>query len=67
MAYLPEYDAYYNYTSDFGPGIFTCTWGERNDDLIRLYQETGERTIVLTLRELDGETWHIVSFRPAEG
>ena len=67
VAYLPEYDAYYNYTSDFGPGIFTCTWGERNDDLIRLYQETGERTIVLTLRELDEETWHIVSFRPAEG
>ena len=29
VAYLPEYDAYYNYTSDFGPGIFVCSRGER--------------------------------------
>ena len=66
VAYLPEYDAYYNYTSDFGPGMFTCTWGEREGDVIRLYQESEDRTLVLTLRELDEGTWRFVSFLPLD-
>ena len=48
VAYLPEYDAYYNYTSDFGPGMFVCTRGERDVDAIRLYSVNG--TDLLTLR-----------------
>lgn len=66
VAYLPEYDAYYNYTSDFGPGMFTCTWGEREGNVIRLYQETGDRTIELTLREMDEGAWRFVSFLPLD-
>ena len=68
MAYLPEYDAYYNYTSDSGLPALAVTWGCREGDLIRLYQETGDRTMELTLREVDDRgAWHFVSFRSLEG
>ena len=67
VAYLPEYDTYYNYTSDNGLPALTATWGYREGDLIRLYQETGDRTIELTLREIDDRgSWHFVSFRSLE-
>ena len=67
VAYLPEYDTYYNYTSDSGLPALTVTWGYREGDLIRLYQETGDRTIELTLREIDDRgSWHFVSFRSLE-
>ena len=29
VAYLEEYDCYYNSTSDWGPGMFICSGGER--------------------------------------
>ena len=68
VAYLPEYDAYYNYTSDSGLPALAVTWGCREGDLIRLYQETGDRTLELTLREVDDRgSWHFVSFRSLEG
>lgn len=60
VAYLPEYDAYYNYTSDFGPGMFVCTRGEKDGDLIRLYSEVGGSKL-LTLRQVNGKTYQIVS------
>lgn len=34
--YLEEYDAYYNFTSDFGPGWFECGEGVRDGDIVRL-------------------------------
>ena len=37
MIYLPEYDAFYNFTSDFGPGMFAPERGERLGSVIRLY------------------------------
>ena len=57
MLYLEEYDAYYNFTSDFGPGIFVCVGGEKAGDIIRLWSapkdNDGSRD-VLTIREADG-------------
>ena len=64
VAYLPEYDAYYNYTSDFGPGMFVCTHGERDGDIIRLYSVNG--TDLLTLRQVDDTSYQIVSLQRLE-
>ena len=62
VAYLSEYDAYYNYTSDFGPGMFNCTWGYREGDLLWLYnEESPSGTDVLTLRKVGDKTYHVVS------
>ena len=41
IAYLEEYDCYYNSTSDFGPGMFICSGGERIGNTIYLYGESG--------------------------
>lgn len=49
--YLPEYDAFYNYTSDYAPGIFQCTRGEIDGNIVRLYEESDTGTDVLTLRK----------------
>lgn len=51
VAYLPEYDAYYNYTSDAGFGVFTCIRGEKGGELIRLYSEIGSGTKLLILHQ----------------
>ena len=57
VLYLEEYDAYYNFTSDFGPGIFVCVGGEKAGDIIRLWSapkdNDGSRD-VLTICEADG-------------
>ncbi|MBR0312957.1 MAG: hypothetical protein IJQ98_11275 [Oscillospiraceae bacterium] len=36
MIYLPEYDAFYNFTSDFGLGTFTPERSMRRDSIVRL-------------------------------
>lgn len=64
--YLAEYDAWYTFTSDFGPGTFVCAGGEVNEAtgstlLWANPWEDGSRA-ELTL-ERDGEAWHIRSFR----
>ena len=65
VAYLPEYDAYYNYTSDAGFGMFTCTRGEKDGDTIRLYDDSyGVR--LLTLRRVDDKTYQIISHQLLE-
>lgn len=54
--YLEEYDAFYNFTSDFGPGYFECVGGERSGDAIRFWSaESGGMRKVLTVKERDGE------------
>ena len=63
VAYLEEYDAYYNYTSDFGAASFHCTSGERVGDLLYLYSETEQGTIRLTLREA-GNSYHVLALQP---
>ena len=66
VLYLPEYDAYYNYTSDWGPGTFQPEGGERSDGAVRLWQcvgpAEGRQYEVLTLEQADG-AWLIRSYR----
>lgn len=57
--YVPEYDAFYNFTSDFGPGVFEPRSGERSGDIVTL---RGDHT-VLKLRVTDGG-YHILSHLP---
>lgn len=78
LVYVPEYDAYYNFTSDFGPGWFECGAGVREGTALRL---TGRSRVlndvrpmggssvveaVLTLEEQSDGSWRFVSFLPAE-
>lgn len=45
LIYLKEYDAYYNFTSDFAAGFFVCTRGEIHGDIVRLYGGTAKLTL----------------------
>lgn len=56
VAYLSEYDVYYNYTSDFGLGMFACTRGEVIGDIVRLYEDLETGTEMLTLRKTKSQT-----------
>lgn len=60
VLYLEEYDAFYNFSSDFGPGIFNCTGGTIYDGYVELYSTEGN---VLTLREENGR-YYIQSHLP---
>ena len=62
MIYAPEYDAFYNFTSDFGPGVFEARYGERDGDAVTLWSDSA----ILRLRLTDGG-WHIQSHLPSEG
>lgn len=59
LYYLEDFDAYYNTTSDFGPGVFQCEGGWYTDGEARL---TDGRA-VLTLENREGR-WLIRSFLP---
>lgn len=63
VPYLEEYDAWYTFTSDFGPGTFHCVGGEAEGDTARLWAAPGEdgSRAELTLRK-EGENWFIRSF-----
>ena len=66
--YLEDYDAYYTFTSDFGPGTFPCVGGEWDENGARLWtrpREDGSRS-VLTLRAEEGR-YLIQSFTMEEG
>ncbi|MGN1142991.1 MAG: M56 family metallopeptidase [Anaerovoracaceae bacterium] len=68
VMYFEPYDSYYTFTSDFGPGIFSCTRGEKSDDTIRLYREisgTQADSVCLTLKYRDGR-YLIQSFLPVQ-
>ena len=56
VLYLEQFDAYYNFTSDWGPGKFFCTGGEQAGDTVTLWSDTH----TLTLREVNGN-YQIVS------
>lgn len=66
VAYLEAYDAFYNYTSDFGPGMFTPRYGERNGDTVTLWGTPAHDGScgMLTLKK-SGENWHILSHKLA--
>lgn len=60
--YVEEYDAFYNFTSDFGPGFFPCAGGQIMEDAVLLWSKpdkNGERC-ELTLRR-SGDRWLIQS------
>ena len=66
VPYLEEYDAWYTFTSDFGPGMFVCAGGQVDEaaGTALLWTDEGEdgSRIELAL-EKDGEDWHIRSHR----
>jgi len=67
VAYLKEYDAFYTYTSDFGAGTFIPCSGEKNGDIVTLWEEPAgyDGSIsVLTLQK-NGEEWRIISHNTA--
>ncbi len=60
--YLDSTDAYYNYTSDFGPGVFICTSGEVKNGRIKLNGDSRNGSYpVLTIVE-DGDRYLIQSY-----
>lgn len=64
VPYLEDYDAWYTFTSDFGPGTFVCAGGQVEGDTALLWtadREDGYRT-ELTLQK-DGENWYIRAHR----
>ena len=64
VAYLPEYDAYYTYTSDANFIEFICVRGEKDGSLIRLYDANDVR--LLTLRQTGDQKYQIVSYQRLE-
>ena len=66
VAYLKEYDAFYNYSSDFGPGSFIPCYGEKRDDTVTLWENPDGESMsagMLVLQK-NGENWHILCYRP---
>ncbi len=66
MLYIPEYDTYYNFTSDMGAGTYSCHTGRFEDDTLILssYIGTGtpdSRPLLLTFKR-SGDRWYIYSF-----
>ena len=62
LVYLPETDAFYNFTSDFGPGVFVCETGRREGTLLILTGGGRE----LTLEEAEDGRYLFRSFLPLE-
>ena len=66
VLWLEEYDAWYTFSSDFGPGTFVCAGGQVDEEagaalLWTDRREDGTRTELLLGR--DGEDWHIRAYR----
>lgn len=61
--YIPETDCFYTFTSDFGPGVFLPLYGEKNGDLVTLW-DGGSGAGVLTLQSVDGG-YRILSLQAA--
>ena len=62
LLYLPEYDAFYNFTSDAGPGVFICEAGRREGALLILTGGSAE----LTLEKTAAGRYLFRSFLPLE-
>lgn len=63
--YIPETDCFYTFTSDFGPGFFIPCYGERDGDVVTLWEGDSDKPNVLTLQK-SGEDWRILSHQTAE-
>ena len=67
LIYLEEYDAWYNFTSDFAAGLFPCDYGTRTGNQVTLYSTpggTGKRTVLVLEETEDG--FHILSHQLSE-
>lgn len=62
VPYLEDYDSYYTFTSDYGPGMFDCIYGKLEGDTLRLYSNSDYFSPVrlLTMEQVDGR-WLIRS------
>ena len=70
VPWLEEYDAWYTFSSDFGPGTFPCAGGQVDEEagIALLWTDRGgdgTRTELVLGR--DGEDWHIRAFRAVPG
>lgn len=64
LYYLPEYDSWYTFTSDFDPTSFTCAGGRMTGDTAVLWSEKDACAggwDELTLKK-EGDSWYIRSF-----
>ena len=64
--YIPETDCFYTFSSDFGPGTFIPCYGERNGDIVTLWEAPGAESGVsdMLVLQKNGENWHILSHCP---
>lgn len=66
VIYLEEYDAWYNFTSDYGPGMFIPAYGLREGSTVTLWEQSsgnGTPGDALTLEESE-DGFHILSHLP---
>lgn len=62
LIYLEEYDAWYNFTSDFAAGTFNCDYGTRTGDQVTLYSTpAGDGSRAVLELEETGDGFHILS------
>ena len=57
--YLSEYDAFYNFTSDFGPGTFYPAYGYRNGEEITLLEAGYFGDMLILAERPDGGFWFV--------
>jgi len=56
VLYLKDYDAFYNFTSDFALGSYECTSGETDGETTTLYSKGSDRMETLKIKKsADGE------------
>ena len=60
--YLESTNAYYNYTSDFGPGVFSCKEVKVEDGVIKLYGDARNGTYPILTIVKNGDKYVIQSF-----
>ena len=65
--YIPETDCFYAFSSDFGPGMFLPCYGEKNGDIVTLWEAPNTESGVsdMLVLQKSGENWHILSHCPA--
>ena len=68
VLYLEEYDAWYNFTSDYGPGVFDPVYGLEDGNTVSLWElpsGNGTPGDILTLEE-SGDGFRILSHLPGQ-
>ena len=66
VPYSEEYDSWYTFSSDFGPGTFVCAGGQVDEEAgaaLLWTDRRGDGTRTELLLGRDGEDWHIRAHR----